>query len=309
MGQLEVSCEARVAGKIAPGLRGLRVWPPLKPERHTVTAVGMRKLAVLNLDWLMKQGNSQLSFCSLINNTCRVVTVVFDLYPYFFISLYMKWPFDHFLRLHWPDQRSSVWVHMNFISASPEALRNCRNKYTIISKPKTETLIIRKIHCFKIFLTCHCSQRNCACVCVCVLHFDPEFIPFSVNWYSSHVFFFSADVLFVCHIFFTCFMCTCLDAHSLVFSSSVLPKMLLRLREVREEQEVTASAWCAVGSDKHLMLHSHDETSFVLSAVGCAHYSSHFISAHSVPLIVVWGCASAMHACGSVCVCVYRRIM
>lgn len=50
----------------------------------------------------------------------------------------------------------------------------------------------------------------------------------------------------------------------------------------RGEQEVTALAW---RSDKHLMLHSHDEASFgVLSAVGCSHYSSHFISGHSLSL-------------------------
>lgn len=100
-GQLEVSCEATEAGKTAPGLRGLRVWPPLKREGHTVTAVETQKLAVLIIfDWLMKQGNSQLSFLGLINNICRVSTEVCDLCSPFFTSLYKILPFFHFLHLH-----------------------------------------------------------------------------------------------------------------------------------------------------------------------------------------------------------------
>lgn len=41
-----------------------------------------------------------------------------------------------------------------------------------------------------------------------------------------------------------------------------------------EEEEVTASGWSELRSDKHLVVHSHDEASSgVLSAAGCSHYS------------------------------------
>lgn len=81
-------------------------------------------------------------------------------------------------------------------------------------------------------------------------------------------------------------MCACLDGQRFGIVIFNLVQKLLRPRSklTQTEQEVTASAWFALRSDKHLMLHSHDEASFVLSAVGCAHYSSHFISGHSLSL-------------------------